>query len=314
VSAPSSTLATLAPAPVRRAAAAGVRRSSWSNSLFVLPFVVLYALLVLVPLAQGMWISLHEHDLLSDEHTWIGLENFVNLADDEYFAQVLWNTLRFVLISVPVFLVLSLALALALNRPGRLGAALRAMFFSASVLSVTVVTLVWHLALTPGHGLVSQLLSHVGLGDVNFLASEALALPTIAMITVWWIIGLPMMLFLSALQQIPGEVYEAAALDSAGRWRTFVSVTLPALKRTVVLVILIEVIRECQVFPQVLLLTNGGPNNSTRSIVQFVYEQAFVQLSLGYSAAASQVLFAFLLVAVSLQLWLERDRRPGGRR
>jgi multiple sugar transport system permease protein len=314
VSMSSSTLATLAPAPARRRApAAGVKASRWSNGLFVLPFLVLYALLVLVPLVQGMWISLHEHDLLSDEHTWIGLENFVNLADDEYFLQVMWNTLRFVLISVPIFVVLSLALALALNRPGRLGAILRAMFFSASVLSVTVVTLVWHLALTPGHGLVAQLLSHLGLGDVNVLASEALALPTLVLITVWWIIGLPMMLFLSALQQIPGDVYEAAALDNATRWRTFVSVTLPALKRTVMLATIIEVVRECQVFPQILLLTNGGPNNSTRSIVQFVYEQAFVQLSLGYSAAASQVLFAFLLVAVSVQLWLERDR-TGGRR
>jgi multiple sugar transport system permease protein len=296
-----------------RSRAAGVRRSHLSNALFVLPFVLLYAALVLVPLVQGLWISLHEHDLLSDEHTFIGLENFANLADDEYFLQVMWNTLRFVLISVPVFVVLSLALALALNRPGRLGAFLRGAFFSASVLSVTVVTLVWRLALIPQHGLVAQLLSVVGLGDVNFLTSEALALPTIALITVWWIVGLPMMLFLSALQQLPGDVYEAAALDNATRWRTFVSVTLPALKRTVFLVTIIEVIRECQVFPQILLLTNGGPNNSTRSIVQFVYEQAFVQLSLGYSAAASQVLFAFLLVAVSVQLWLERDR-TGGRR
>ena len=310
MSTPSSALAM----PARpRAPAAGVRRSRWSNGLFVLPFVALYAVLVLVPLVQGMWISLHEHDLLSDEHTFIGLENFANLADDEYFVQVAWNTLRFVAISVPVFVVLSLALALALNRPGRLGALLRGMFFSASVLSVTVVTLVWRLALLPDRGLVSQVLAHVGLGGINFLTTESLALPTIALVTVWWIIGLPMMLFLSALQQLPGDVYEAAALDNATRWRTFASVTLPALKRTVMLVTIIEVIRECQVFPQIMLLTNGGPNNSTRSIVQFVYEQAFVQLSLGYSAAASQILFAFLLVAVSVQLWLERDR-TGGRR
>lgn len=313
MSTPSSTLATLAPAPSRRRAGAGVRRSLWANGLFVLPFVVLYALLVLVPLVQGLWISLHEHDLLSDEHTFIGLENFTNLLDDEFFLQVLWNTLRFVLISVPAFVVLSLSLALALNRPGRLGAVLRGMFFSASVLSVTVVTLVWRLALLPGHGLAAKFFASIGFGDVNFLADESLALPTVAMITVWWIIGLPMMLFLSALQQIPADVYEAAALDNATRWRTFVSVTLPALKRTVALVTIIEVIRECQVFPQILLLTNGGPNNSTRSVVQFVYEQAFVQLTLGYAAAASQVLFAFLLVAVSAQLWLERDR-TGGRR
>ncbi len=315
MSAPASTLAALGPVARRppRAQAAGVRRSRLSNALFVLPFVLLYAVLVLVPLAQGFWISFHEHDLLSDEHTWIGLENYANLLDDEIFLQVLWNTLRFVLISVPVFVVLSLALALALNRPGRLSAWLRGMFFSASVLSVTIVTLVWRLALMPDRGLVAQLLSHVGLGDVSFLTSETLALPTVAMITVWWIIGLPMMLFLSALQQIPGDVYEAAALDNATRWRTLLSVTLPALKRTVMLVAIIEIIRECQVFPQILLLTAGGPNNSSRSIVQFIYEQAFVQLSLGYATAASQVLFAFLLVGVSFQLWLQRDKRGAAR-
>ena len=305
---PASTLAVAGRKPPR-VRAAGVRRSRWSNALFVLPFVALYAVLVLVPLVQGAWISLHEHDLLSDEHTFIGFENYANLLDDEIFVQVLWNTLRFVLISVPVFVVLSLALALALNRPGRLGAWLRGMFFSASVLSVTIVTLVWRLALMPDRGLVAQLLAHVGLGDVAFLSNETLALPTVAMITVWWIIGLPMMLFLSALQQIPEDVYEAAALDNATRWRTLLSVTLPALKRTVALVAIIEVIRECQVFPQILLLTAGGPNNSSRSIVQFIYEQAFVQLSLGYATAASQVLFAFLLVGVSVQLWLERDKR-----
>jgi len=287
----------------------GLRRSRPAHALFVLPFVGLYAALVLWPLLQGFWISLHEHDLLSDEHHFIGLENFANLIDDEFFAQVLWNTLRFVMISVPVFVVVSLALALALNRPGRLGALLRGTFFAASVLSVTIVTLVWRLALMPERGLVSQLLAPLGLGEVGWLTSERLALPTVALVTVWWIIGLPMMLFLAALQQIPADVHEAAALDNASRWRTFTAVTLPALARTVALVAVIELIRECQVFPQIMLLTNGGPNNSSRPLAQFIYEQAFVQLSLGYATAASQVLFAIMLVGVSLQLWLERERK-----
>jgi multiple sugar transport system permease protein len=132
------------------------------------------------------------------------------------------------------------------------------------------------------------------------------------LITVWWIIGLPMMLFLSALQQIPHELYEAAALDNASRWRTLTRITLPSLKRTLLLVAVIEIIRQCQVFPQIALLTNGGPNNSTRPIVLFIYEQAFMQLTLGYAAAASQVLFGVLMVGVALQLWLER--KPEGAR
>ena len=223
--------------------AVGLRASRPANAFFVLPFVAIYALLLLLPLFKGLAISLHDHDLLSNDSFYVGLENFRQLAGDEVFHQVMWNTVRFVAISTPIFVVL------------------------------------------------------------------ALALPTVALVTVWWIIGLPMILFLSALQQIPSDIYEAAALDNTSRWRTLTHITLPALSRTIVLVAVIEVIREFQVFPQIMLMTNGGPNNTTRPIVQFIYEQAFMQLSLGYASAASQVLFAVMLIGVSVQLWLERDRR-----
>ena len=293
--------------------AVGLRASRPANALFVLPFVAVYALLLLWPLAKGMLISLHDHDLLSNDSFYIGLENFRQLMQDEVFHQVMWNTVRFVAISTPVFVLLSLALALALNRPGRLGTLLRATFFCASVFSVTIVTLVWKLALLPERGLVAQILAALGLPDVPLLTSDALALPTVALVTVWWIIGLPMILFLSALQQIPSDIYEAAALDNTPRWRVLTHITLPSLKRTIALVAVIEIIRQFQVFPQIMLMTNGGPNNSTRPIVQFIYEQAFMQLSLGYATAASQLLFAIMLIGVSAQLWLERDRKGGVR-
>lgn len=286
----------------------GLRASRPAYALFVLPFVAVYALLLLWPLAKGVWISFHDHDLLSDDSFWIGLGNYRELLQDEVFHQVIWNTLRFVLISTPIFVVLSLMLALALNRPGRLATLLRATFFCASVFSVTLVTLVWKLALMPERGLVAQAFAALGLPELPLLTSDSLALLTIALVTVWWIIGLPMILFLSALQQIPSDIYEAAALDHTPRWRVLTHITLPSLKRAIVLVALIEVIREFQVFPQIMLMTNGGPNNTTRSIVQFIYEQAFMQLSLGYATAASQVLLAIMLVGVSAQLWLERDR------
>ncbi|SEL36741.1 multiple sugar transport system permease protein [Roseateles sp. YR242] len=292
--------------------AVGLRASQASNALFVLPFLVVYALLLLWPLVKGWIISFHDHDLLSNDSFFIGLQNYRELWEDDVFHQVVWNTLRFVMISVPIFVVLSLTLAIALNRPGRLAAVLRAIFFAASVFSVTLITLVWQLALMPGRGMVDQGFAALGLPQLQWLTSDALALPTLALVTVWWIIGLPMMLFLSALQQIPSEMYEAAALDNASRWRTLTHVTLPSLKRTIALVAVIEVIRQCQVFPQVMLMTNGGPNNTTRPIVQFIYEQAFMQLSLGYATAASQVLLLVMLAGVSVQLWLERNDRAGG--
>jgi len=289
----------------------GLRASRPAYALFVLPFVALYAALLIWPLLKGLFISFHDHDLLSNESFWIGLANYRELWGDEVFRQVVWNTIRFVAISTPIFVVLSLALALALNRPGKLAFLLRATFFCASVFSVTLVTLVWKLALMPGRGLLPQMLTALGLPELPLLTDENLALLTVALITVWWIIGLPMILFLSALQQIPAELYEAAALDNASRWRTLTRVTLPSLKRAIVLVALIEVIRQFQVFPQIMLMTNGGPNNSTRPIVQFIYEQAFMQLSLGYATAASQILLAIMLVGVSAQIWIERDKQGG---
>jgi multiple sugar transport system permease protein len=236
------------------------------------------------------------------------LKNYTELWADDVFRGAVRNTFSFVLMSTPVFVVLGLALALALNRPGRLGAALRAVFFGSSVLSVTIVTLVWRLVLMPDRGLLSNAMVSLGLSPIAPLTSESLALPAVAVVTVWWIIGLPMMLFLAALQQIPQDIYEAAALDSASRWRTFTRITLPSIRRTVVLVAVIEAILQFQLFGQVQLMTLGGPNNSTRPIVMFIYESGFQAWALGYAAAASQVLFGFMLLAVTVQVWLARRK------
>lgn len=283
-------------------------RTPWSNALFVLPFMIVYVLLLIVPLAFGWWLSLQRVDLLAGTSEFIGFRNYLDLAFDPIFRGAMRNTFYFVLLTVPVFVILGLALALVLNRPGRLGAALRALFFGSSVLSVTIVTLVWKLVLMPGTGLLSDVARAVHLPEFLPLMHEATALPAIAVVTVWWIMGLPMMLFLAALQQIPPELYEAAALDSATRWRTFTKITLPSIWRTVALVAVIEAVLQFQLFGQAQLLTDGGPNNSTRPLVQFIYEAGFRQWSFGYSAAAAQVLFALMLIGVAVQAWLLRKK------
>jgi multiple sugar transport system permease protein len=280
----------------------------WSNALFVLPFMIVYVLLLIVPLAFGWWLSLQRVDLLAGTSEFIGIRNYFDLAFDPIFRGAMRNTFYFVLLTVPVFVILGLALALVLNRPGRLGAALRALFFGSSVLSVTIVTLVWKLVLMPGTGLLSDVARALHLPEFLPLMHQSTALPAIAVVTVWWIMGLPMMLFLAALQQIPPELYEAAALDSATRWRTFTKITLPSIWRTVALVAVIEAVLQFQLFGQAQLLTDGGPNNSTRPLVQFIYEAGFRQWSFGYSAAAAQVLFALMLIGVAVQAWLLRKK------
>jgi multiple sugar transport system permease protein len=285
-------------------------RASWSNGLFVLPFVIVYVLLLVVPLAFGWWLSLQNVDLLADTSEFVGIKNYVDLVFDPIFRGAVRNTFYFVILTVPVFVLLGLLLALVLNRPGRFGAGLRAIFFGSSVLSVTIVTLVWKLVLLPGNGLLADLSRALHIPEYIPLVHESTALPTIAVVTVWWIVGLPMMLFLAALQQIPQELYEAAALDNASRWRTFTSITLPSIKRTVALVAVIEAVFQFQLFGQAQLLTDGGPNNSSRPIVQFIYETGFRQWSFGYSAAAAQVLFVLMLLGVAIQAWLIRRKDP----
>ncbi len=288
--------------------APGVGLPHWGNALFILPFLICYVLLLVYPVFNGFWLSLHEIDQLSDSSEFVGLANFVQLFSDDIFRGSIRNTFYFIILTTPAFVVLGLVLALALNRPGKTRATLRAIFFGSSVLSVTIVTLVWRLVLMPDRGLLANIMSGLGLAQIAPLASETLALPAIALVTVWWIVGLPMMLFLSALQQVPQDIYEAAALDNASRWRTFVSITLPSIKRTVALVAIIEVILQFQLFGQSQLMTLGGPNNSSRSIVMFIYDAGFKQWALGYSAAAAQVLFVLMLAGVAIQMWIARKR------
>lgn len=299
--------------PARRALTAipapGVSR--WSNGLFVLPFFGAYLALLVAPLFFGWWLSLRDVNLLADSSTFVGLDNYVELWREPIFRGAVRNTFAFVVMTTPAFVAIGLGLALALNRPGRLAAALRATFFGASVLSVTVVTLIWRLVTMPDRGLLANICKWLGTAQIFPFATEALALPAVAVVTVWWIIGFPMMLFLAGLQQIPRDIYEAAALDNAGRWRTLFSVTLPLLKRTVALVSVIEIVLQFQLFGQAFLLTQGGPNNSSRPIVQFIYQTGFQQWRLGLSAAAAQVLFALMLLGVSAQVWLARRREPG---
>jgi multiple sugar transport system permease protein len=292
--------------PLTDLPAPGERR--WTNGLFVVPFLLVYVLLLVVPLFYGWWLSTRNADLLSGTNEFNGVRNYVDLWRDPIFRGAVRNTFLFVIMTTPAFVVLGLGLALALNRPGRLAAALRATFFGASVLSVTVVTLVWRLVMMPDRGLFANLWRWLGREPVQPLAMEGVSLAVVAVVTVWWIIGFPMMLFLAGLQQIPKELYEAAALDNAGRWRAFVAVTLPSLRRTVALVIVIEIVLQFQLFGQSWFLTLGGPNNSSRPIVQFIYEKGFREWTLGYSAAAAQVLFALMLLGVLAQMWIARRR------
>jgi multiple sugar transport system permease protein len=275
--------------------------------VFLLPFLVLYALFLVYPLFKGIWISLHDWELAGGHREWIGTENYTELWTDRMFWRSVRNTLYFVAITVPLMTVVSLLLALAVQGTGRLKAVLRSVFFLTSVFSVTVVTLIWNMVLSADKGLLVPLWDLMGMKPVNFLASATLAMPSVAVTTVWWGVGLPMALFLAALSQIPGELYEAAELDHASRWQTLWRITLPAIRHTLLLVVVLQIVGQFQIFGQVQLMTHGGPANLTKTLVVYIYETGFRDWQVGLASAMAVALFVLMLGFSMLQLWLGRE-------
>jgi multiple sugar transport system permease protein len=291
---------------------AGAGRRDWSGMLFVLPFLAAYVVILIYPLLRGMALSVQRVDLFGGG-TFIGLDNYARLFADDTFVRSILNTFLLALMIVPLLTVLSLALALALNRATRGAAIFRGVFFSSSVLSVTIVTLIWRFVLAPDAGLLGETAQALGAEPIPFLSHPTWSLWALAIATIWWSIGLPMMLFLAGLQQIPGDVYEAAALDRSSRWTTLRRVTLPALKRTVVLVIMLQTAAQLQIFGQAQLLTGGGPGGATRTMVLFMFEAAFGRWELGYATAAAEVLF-LLIVLITLTQYVTTMRGSEGER
>jgi multiple sugar transport system permease protein len=289
-------------------------RHNLGGFLFVGPFLLLYLLILIYPLFLGIALSYRRVDLFGGG-TFVGFENYARLLGDPVFHQSLINTFKIALMIVPTLTVLTLLLALALNRPTRSATIFRGIFFSSSVLSVTIVTLIWRFVLAPDAGLLGELATALGAEPLPFLSHPDLALPALALTTIWWSIGLPMMLFLAGLQQIPEDVYEAAALDRASKWTTFWRVTLPGLSRTLIVVIMLQTAAQLQLFGQSQLLTAGGPSGSSRTIVLFIFEVAFGRWELGYATAAAEILFILILAVTLTQYWAtSRSREAEGGR
>ena len=274
----------------------------WRGLLFVAPFLLLYSIILIFPLFRGFWLSLNQVDLFGNGH-FVGLGNYIRLAQDPIFSTSMINTFLVTLMIVPVLTALALALAIALNNAGKGAALLRGIFFSSAVLSVTIITLIWRFVLAPDAGLLGELWTALGWEPLPFLSHPDLVLPAIAVSTIWWSLGLPMLLFLAGLQQIPQDMYEAAALDQAKPWTTFWRVTLPSLRRTLVLVVMLQTAAQLQIFGQSQLMTGGGPSGASRTAVLFLFESAFGRWELGYAAAAAEVLFVIILAVTLAQYW-----------
>jgi multiple sugar transport system permease protein len=283
------------------------RRAELATGYAMIAPAVLGSLVFVVgPLLAVVWYSLHEWRVLSRTFTFQGLANYERLAADAAFLDSLRVTALFSAGLVAMNVALALVLALMLNQRLRGTVVFRTVFFSPVVVSLVAWTIVWGFLLQADGG-VNAVLAGVGVEGPNWLRREDTALLSVVVVQVFKNVGLNMVLFLAALQGVPEELREAARLDGAGPVRSFVSVVLPMISPTVLLVSIVTVVGSLQVFAQIAVLTQGGPGNSTTVLVYFLYRQAFEFNQFGYASAVSVVLFALVLVLTLVQ-WRMRRR------
>ena len=269
---------------------------------FLAPFLVFYLVFLIYPIFQGFWISLHRWELVGTDIQWIGLDNYRRMLADPVFWSSLWHTVYFVLLTGPPLIALALVLALLINNTYRGVGLFRTLLYLPVVFSVAVLTTFWIRVYDPNYGLLATLFRALGLEPVHWLQHFTFAMPAVAATTIWWSVGVAMVIFLAGLQDISPSLYEAASLDGAGRWALFRHITLPGLRRTLAFVAILQVIGLMQVFGQVFLMTRGGPNGTTRTLVMQIYETSFRDWQLGYGSALSFALFGILFVLSLVQL------------
>jgi multiple sugar transport system permease protein len=275
--------------------------------LFTAPFFVVFVAFLFWPVLSAVRTSLF-NDSLVGSSSWAGLENYTDLLSDSTFWAAMWHTAFFTLLSVPPLVLLPLGLALLVSRVRRMQWLFRLAFFAPYVLPVSVIVLIWNWMYQPGFGLINSYLVSLGFSEVNWLGQPGVAMIAAVIATVWWTLGFNFVLYLAGLQEIPRELYEAAATDGATPGQQLRRITLPLLSSTFVLVTVLQVIASLKVFDQIYLLQQGnaGPEDSTRTAIQLIYETGFTQYRIGYASAMSFVFFVVVVIVTVISLRLVR--------
>lgn len=293
-----------------------MRRASVIPYVYVSPAILLLLAFGILPIAVAAAVSLTDMNI-SGLANWsnvdfVGVDNYVALANDPDFWRALGNTGLFVIVGVPAIVVLSLAIALLLERSGgRFARALRSFYFVPAVTGIVAISLVWGYLYNTQFGLFNYLLSLVGIPQVQWLSDPVLAKFSVALVAIWRGTGLNIIIFLAALQGIPNEYREAAALDGASTWRTTRSIVLPLLGFAIFFVTVTTTIAWLQFFDEPFVLTDGGPLGATTSMSIFLYKEGFRLNQFGYASAGSLVLFAIIAVITIVQLRLRKRDLDG---
>lgn len=280
------------------------KRVAWLTALaLIAPFVLVYLVFFIYPAAKVVQVSFTNADI-SGSGDFVGIANYRRLFQDPLFWKSLKNTGYFVLLTVVPGTALALVFALMVVRLNRLKSFVMAAFFLPNILPVSVVTLIWAWLLDTRFGIVNQVFNI----RVAWFQDPTWAMPSVALVTIWWVVGFSMLLFIAGLQSIPKEYNEAASIDGATTFQIFRGITWPLLWPITTLVLTLQLIAQLKIFAQVYLLTAGGPFNSTIVVLQYMYRTAFQQFNAGYASTIAMVLFVIILLTSFLQYYFLRSR------
>lgn len=264
-----------------------------SGYLLILPSYLIYTVFTLIPICWTLVMSFTDYNLQTAN--FVGFSNYKKMFSDSLFVSSIWHTLQYTVMTIPVAMVLGLILAVLLNRaiPGR--SFFRTVFYMPNVLSMVALSMAWLYLYDTNSGILNRILTGLGLPSVSWLSNPGMAMISIAITSIWNTMGYNMVVFLSGLQSIPDYLYEAASIDGADAWVKFRKITLPMLAPTTFFIFVMACIQSFQVFGQVLILTNGGPLNSTTTIAHQIYRNGFEFYEMGYASAQAVVLLVIIL-------------------
>ena len=283
------------------------RSEALTAYLFILPTFIGFTLFILYPIVESVRISFMDFSIIGDSE-YIGLENYIDIFNDRRMRTTYGNTVVFTIFAVFFNAGVGLLLAVMLNRrmPVLVRNLYRSIFFFPLLVAHTYVAVIWRFLYQQDTGVLNYYLGQLGIKAIPWLSNSSWAMAAIIILDVWKNTGFAMLVFLAGLQNIPREFYESAQLDGANEVQIFRRITIPLLSPTIFFILVIFMIGALQVFDTIMVLTQGGPGDSTRSVAMYIYEKAFQRFDMGYAAAVSMTLFAIILVLTLIQFRIGR--------
>ena len=276
---------------------------------FLSPALILLTIFLLVPVGMVFYYAFTDYYLLTpDARQFVGLENFKRLMSDPIFRKSILNTVKFVVWIIPVQLGAALGMALLINKQRKGNMFFKVAFFAPVVMSLVVISILWLYLLNPNEGLINALLNKVGISSMPFLTSPKQAMYTIVFVSAWQGAGYQMLLLLGGMQNIPQDVYEAAEIDGFSKFQQFWYITLPLLKPTAIFVLLTTLISAFKLIVQPMVMTQGGPMNSTMTMVYYIYQTGFTDRMVGYSSSIALIFTTMIgLITIAQRKLIKED-------